>query len=253
MATSKTKMTVEEKEKSLKLEQLAAQVETAKLDLRKRKRDDRNAAEATRLDMRTKRAAAEKAETEARNAARLARMAEVEDSLNCEYFFSAVVTPDSIRSAISDLNKVSRLNPGKPLTVVLNSPGGSVIDGLALYDHIRDLSGRGHHMTVKVRGMAASMGGILLQAGDTRVVGPEALVLIHEVSGGALGRINDMEDRIAHTRRLWDRLADILSRGSKRHGKQGMTAEEIQTKAHKFDWWLDGNEAVALGFADQVG
>jgi ATP-dependent Clp endopeptidase proteolytic subunit ClpP len=235
-----------DREAKLKLKQLENSVATGTLDLKKRRRDERNAAENSKLDLRTKRAAAEKAEVETKNAKRLAALAEADDMMNGCYTFYQGVMDDSVRPALQDLNKLSRLNPGKPLTITLNSPGGSVLAGLALYDHIRELSARGHHVTVKVRGMAASMGGILLQAGDKRVVGPEALVLIHEVAAGTQGKVSEMQDRVNFSRKLWDKLAVILAKRSK------MSAEEIQEKAHKFDWWLDAEEALALGFADEI-
>ena len=115
-----------------------------------------------------------------------------------------------------------------------------------IFDHIQDLRANGHHVTVKVRGMAASMGGILLQAGDMRCVGPEALVLIHAVSSGAIGEVNQMEDRVAFTKLLWEKLSKILAKRS------SMTAEQIREKAYKFDWWLEAEEAVKLGFADAI-
>ena len=85
-------------------------------------------------------------------------------------------------------------------------------------------------MTVKVRGMAASMGGVLLQAGDTRVIGPRAMLMIHEPAGGTVGKLHDMEDRVAVTRRLWEMLADILSE------RATMSADELIEKTKKFDW-----------------
>lgn len=234
-------------EASLKLEQLRQQVEQTRLDNVRRRREERTAKQASVLDLRTKQANAEKAELDLEGARRKDALEKASDIENGEYQFCEGVNWDTVKAAIAELNKLSRRNPGKPLTVTLNSPGGSVIAGLALYDHIRDLSRRGHHMTVKVRGMAASMGGILLQAGDTRVIGPEALVLIHEVSSGTQGKVSEMQDDINFSRMLWVKLSKILAKRST------MTDEEIREKAHKFDWWLDADEAIALGFADQIG
>lgn len=100
---------------------------------------------------------------------------------------------------------------------------------------------------MKVRGIAASMGGVLLQAGDTRIIGPNAMLMIHEVAGGATGKLHDMEERIELTRRLWEKLADILAERST------MTPQELIDKTYKFDWWLDAEDAVKFGFADKVG
>jgi ATP-dependent Clp endopeptidase proteolytic subunit ClpP len=169
------------------------------------------------------------------------------DGDNREFFFCDGVNWETVRAAIVELNKLSRRFPKEGLTVTVNSPGGSVIAGLALYDHIRELSARGHHMTVKVRGMAASMGGILLQSGDTRVIGEEATVLIHEVSSGTMGKVSDMEDDLNRSKHLWDKLVKILAKKSR------LTEDEIKKKSYKFDWWLDAEETVKLGFADKIG
>lgn len=233
-------------ESQLKLEQLSLQIQQARLDLRKRLRDENNAEEASQIELRQKRALADKAVLDLETAKRIAARDQALDADNCELMFCEAVNWDTAKSAISELNKLSRRFPGKPLTVTLNSPGGSVLAGLALYDHIRELSHRGHKMTVKVRGMAASMGGILLQAGDIRIIGPEALLLIHEVSSGTYGKLSDMQDSINFSRKLWDKLLKILARRSK------LSDEEIKERSHKYDWWLDAEEAVALGFADKI-
>ncbi len=244
--SAETNTSLSQRELTLKVEQLELVIESAKLDLQKKKRDEDNAVEAARLDLRNRRAAAEKAEIDLETARRVASRDKSLDGDNHEFFFCDGVTWDTVKAAIVELNKLSRRSPKEALTVTLNSPGGSVIAGLALYDHIRELSSRGHHMTVKVRGMAASMGGILLQAGDTRVIGAEATVLIHEVSSGTSGKVSEMEDDLNRSRHLWDKLVKILARKSR------LTEQEIKDKAYKFDWWLDAEETKKLGFADEI-
>lgn len=234
-------------EAALKLEQLELQIEAARLDLQRKKRDEENAVEAAKLDLRAKRAAAAKAELDLETARRAASRDKATDADAREYTFFDGVDWETCKTGLIELNKISRRFPKEPLTVTLNSPGGSVLAGLALYDHIRELAARGHHMTVKVRGMAASMGGILLQAGDTRIVGEEAMVLIHEVSSGTSGPVSHMQDRIDFSKQLWEKLAKILAKRSR------LTVEEIKQKCFKFDWWLSAEEAVKLGFADKIG
>jgi ATP-dependent Clp endopeptidase proteolytic subunit ClpP len=234
------------KEAALKLEQLKIQVEQARLELRAKRRNDRIAAETSRLDLRNKRNIADKTELELKAAQRAEAIANCSDFENREFMFAEGVNWDSHKEAIAELSKLSRRHPGKPLTITLNSPGGSVIAGRALYDHLRDLA-KEHHITVKCRGMAASMGGILLQAGDKRIIGPESMVLIHEVSSGTVGKVGYMEDSLEFSKMLWVKLSEILAKRSK------MSAEEIRKKTHKFDWWLSAQEAVDLGFADEIG
>ena len=171
-------------------------VASAKLDLKKKKRDDKYAIESAKLDLRSKRAAAEKIEAEARSAVRNLRLAESEDSLNCEYKFLKGVTDETVTAALVELDRISRMNPGAPITITLNSPGGRVNTGQR--STITSVNQRsGDHMTVKVRGMAASMGGVMLQAGEHSSVRPRAMLIIHEPSGGTIGKLHDMEDRIA--------------------------------------------------------
>jgi ATP-dependent protease ClpP protease subunit len=187
------------------------------------------------------------------------------DEANGVYKFFDEVTEESIKKAIDALDTMSRARPKQPITIVLNSPGGLVYDGLALYDHLRALSARGHHITVVVRGMAASMGGILLQAGDTRIIGRESELLIHEVASGASGKVNEMLERVKNSEHLWVKLSKILARRSTMpvtdpnnpnvtiaNPTLEQRAESIRRKAFKFDWWLDAEEAVRLGFADKI-
>jgi len=208
-------------EADLKLRLLRAQVADAEAD-----------AEKSQLDL-------EKARRE-----RDVAMAEAQEAL--VYTFYDAVNGESVKTALAELGKWHRRFPGRPLTIILNSPGGSVIAGLALFDYIRHLRAGGHYVTVVALGYAASMGGILLQAGDRRVVGREAMLLIHEVSSGTQGKVSDMEDDVRYTGRLWDKLAKILSERSH------LTHRQIKARAKRVDWWLDASEAVKLGFADEI-
>ncbi|MBI5172730.1 MAG: ATP-dependent Clp protease proteolytic subunit [Candidatus Melainabacteria bacterium] len=198
----------------MKLQQLEAQVSIARLDLEKKERD-----------------------------AALARSTEAE---NLTFTFYDEVTDESIRPALENLGNLGRRFPGRPITVILNSPGGSVLAGLALYDYLQQLRAQGHHLTVMCFGMAASMGGILLQAGDRRIIGVNARVLIHAVSAGSIGSVYAMEDKAAFCRGLWESLKKILA------ARSSLSEEQIEERAHRRDWWLEAEEAVSLGFADEI-
>jgi len=90
------------------------------------------------------------------------------------------------------------------------------------------------------------MGGILLQAGDKRVIGSSSRVLIHEVSAGTSGNLQKMDDDVEVFKANWDKLARILAHRSH------LTVAEVKRKAFRFDWWLSAQEAVSDGFADEV-
>lgn len=156
------------------------------------------------------------------------------------------VTSDSMKACVIDLSRWSRRFPGQAMTLILNSPGGAVTHGLALYDFILKLRADGHHVTVVVLGQAASMGGILLQAGDKRVIGVSSRVLIHEVSAGTSGNVQKMDDDVENFKANWDKLAHILA------FRSFLTVAEVKRKAYRFDWWLTAKEAVADGFADEI-
>ena len=163
------------------------------------------------------------------------------------YTFIGAVGGSSVEKCMQILGRWSRRDPGCDITIVFNSPGGSVFDGLALYDELTTLKERGHKITTIARGMAASMGGILLQAGDERLVGKNAWVLVHEVSSGMRGSTTEMEEDLKFTRRLQDRCLEILAERST------LSKQQIARKWKKHDWWISADEAVDLGFADKVG
>lgn len=161
------------------------------------------------------------------------------------YTFHGGVTPKTISECMAELGIWSRESPGAPLTVIFNSPGGYVDDGIALYDYMLLLRALGHHITTVALGRAASMGGILLQAGDVRVMGPNSFLLIHEVSAGTEGKLSQMAEDIHFWKRQEDKLLKILAERST------LSVAQIRRRWHKHDWWLDADESIELGFADE--
>jgi ATP-dependent Clp endopeptidase proteolytic subunit ClpP len=162
------------------------------------------------------------------------------------YTFYARVEEESVRACMATLTSWSSKAPGAPLTIIFNSPGGAVHDGLALFDFLRHLRFTGHHLTTIALGRAASMGAVLLQAGDRRVIGSNAFVMLHEVSNGASGKVSEIEESVELSKRLQKRLLTILA------DRSTLTVQQIQRKWTRRDWWLDADEAVALGFADEM-
>lgn len=163
------------------------------------------------------------------------------------YNFFGGVDAGNTAACMDVIGNWARQNPDDHFTLIFNSPGGSVIHGLALYDFLDEIKARGASVTTIARGMAASMGGVLLQAGDERIVGRNSHVLIHEVSSLGMGKLSEMEDELKFTKRLQERLLDILAERST------MTKAQIKTKWSRKDWWLDADETVKYGFADRIG
>jgi ATP-dependent protease ClpP protease subunit len=170
------------------------------------------------------------------------------------YRFTTPVSETSVAACISTLDKWHRLDPGAAFEIIFSSPGGSVIDGLALVDHIRSLSRDGHFITIGAEGWAASMAGILLQAGDRRWIGKESWLLIHEISAGAFGNISEMEDRVAWLKRIQERVIKMfLGRAADAIGAENvMSVQKFKESWKKTDWFLDSDQAMELGFVDEV-
>lgn len=162
------------------------------------------------------------------------------------YNFVGSTSAANVQTCIEQLNVFRRTSPGQPIEIIFHSPGGSVIDGMALFDHIQLLRSEGHVITTTAIGMAASMAGILLQAGDIRVMNREAYLLIHEVSFGAGGKIGEVEDEVAFVKKIQDRVVSIFANRSK------LTKAQVRTKWRRKDWWLDSDEALALGLIDKI-
>lgn len=210
-------------------------------------------AELARAEARKASAEAEQAEADA-EVARIARDREVykrsreqaADIHHHVYRFLSDVSSGSVKSCIDELVVWSRLEPGCSIEIVFQSPGGDDVAGMALWDFLEELKRGGHHLTTIARGYAASMAGILLQAGDARAMGRESWLLIHEASFGVVGSFGEVEDRMEWVRKVQDRILDIFAQRSK------LSKAQIKRRWHRKDWWLDSDEALKLGFIDEI-
>lgn len=158
---------------------------------------------------------------------------------------------------MKQLNVWRRNDPGCEIELVITSPGGSVISGMALYDYIQTLRREGHKVTTIALGMAASMGGILLQAGDVRAMGKEAVILIHEISTVAWGKATDLIDELSLVNIFQNRILDIFAERAAEAGVNGtasdpMTRKEFAKKWNRTDWWVDSASALKWGIVDKL-
>lgn len=176
-----------------------------------------------------------------------------------EYLFSSSVYDAAVENCLNQLAVWHRQDPTCDMHIIMDSPGGSVIDGMHLFDQITAYSKRPwddsdrpkgtHSTTVTVRGYAASMAGILLQAADTRRIGPESYLMIHEVSSFAMGKIGELKDEIKFLDKISDRVADLFVQRS-----NGLTTlDDFKRNWNRTDWWLTSIEAKAHGFVDEIG
>ncbi len=162
--------------------------------------------------------------------------------------FVGSVAKDTVIATIEKLHQYSVMDPGCDITLTFNSPGGSVIDGMALFDYIRFLRGAGHKVTIIALGYAASMAGILLQAADVRVMAKGSWLLIHELAFSAGGKVGEVEDMYKFGLRLKEQAARIFVERS--GGK--LSRDVLEQKWLRTDWWLDPEEALGLGLIDEI-
>lgn len=132
----------------------------------------------------------------------------------------------------------------KPITLYINSPGGSIVDGMAIYDVIKKSSCPVHAV---VAGMAASMGAIIL-SGCTkghRATLAHGEVLLHQPLGGARGQATDIEISAKRILKMKDMLLNILAENT------GQKVEKVHEDCDR-DYWLDAEEAKAYGIIDKI-
>ncbi|MCX7868619.1 MAG: ATP-dependent Clp protease proteolytic subunit [Terrimicrobiaceae bacterium] len=132
----------------------------------------------------------------------------------------------------------------KDINIYINSPGGSVTAGLAIYDTMQFVSCDVNTYCV---GIAASMGAVLLAAGTKgkRFALPNSDIMIHQVSGGAQGQASDVERQVEFMFKLKKRLTQILARHT------GKPYEQVEKDADR-DYYMTAEEACAYGIVDQV-
>jgi ATP-dependent Clp protease, protease subunit len=159
-------------------------------------------------------------------------------------FIGEQVSDPLANYVIAQLLYLQMQDPGKDINVYINSPGGSVTAGLAIYDTMQFIS---CDVNTYCMGMAASMGAVLLAAGapGKRFCLPNAHVMIHQVSGGAQGTASDVERTVEFMYGLKRRLNGILAKHT------GKTVEEIE-RASDRDNYLKAEDAAAFGLVDRV-
>ena len=132
----------------------------------------------------------------------------------------------------------------RDINIYLNTPGGSVYAGLGIYDTMQFIHSR---VATICTGMAASMGAVLLVAGEKgmRAALPHSRVMIHQPLGGIQGQASDIEITAREILKLKDELYQIISDHS------GQTVEKIRQDADR-DYWMTAEEALNYGMIDKV-
>ncbi len=145
---------------------------------------------------------------------------------------------------IAQLLYLSSQDPEASITMYLNTPGGSVYDGLAIYDTMQYIP---NEVQTVCTGLAASMGSVLLCAGEKgkRFALPHSRIMIHQPLGGAHGQASDIEITAKEILKLKGELYQIIADHS------GKTLKQIEKDADR-DHWLTAKEAVEYGMIDNI-
>lgn len=137
-------------------------------------------------------------------------------------------------------------SPKEPITLYINSPGGSVTAGLAIKNTMDYVKCPVHTVGI---GMCASMGAFLLASGEYghRIVLPDTTIMIHQVLGGTQGQVTDMEIRVNFSKSLKEKLTRYLSEYTK-----GQTSYEEMYNACERDNFLTAEKALEMGLIDEI-
>jgi ATP-dependent Clp endopeptidase proteolytic subunit ClpP len=148
-------------------------------------------------------------------------------------------------SAVDFVAELAQINGD--LEVHINSPGGDVFDGLAIYNSLAQRPG---NVTTVVDGLAASAASFIAQAGTTRVIAPGAMMMIHDASGACMGNAGDMRELADLLDKVSDNLAAIYADRSGRAAGPGNGSTWRDTM--RAETWYTADEAVAAGLVHRV-
>jgi ATP-dependent Clp protease, protease subunit len=159
-------------------------------------------------------------------------------------FLGSAIDDDVANAVVAQLLFLAAEDPDKDIQMYINSPGGSVSAGLAIYDTMQHIKPDVSTMCV---GLAASMGAVLLTAGaqGKRYALPNSEIMIHQPLGGARGQASDIQIHAEHIIKTRQRLNRILSERS------GQPLETVENDTDR-DRFMSADEAKAYGLIDEV-
>lgn len=145
---------------------------------------------------------------------------------------------------VAQLLHLANEDPNADISLYINSPGGSVYDGLAIYDTMQFIK---PDVATYGIGLQASMGAFLLSSGvkGKRFVLPNSRVMIHQPSSGTSGKISDQEITLRESLRLKKLLNEILAKNT------GQKLAKIEKDVDR-DYWMDAKEAMQYGLVDKI-
>ena len=154
------------------------------------------------------------------------------------------VDAESCAVVIRGLLHLQRQDPTMPITLYINSPGGSISDGMAIYDTMKYIK---CDVSTICIGMAASMGAFLLSGGTKgkRYALPNAEIMIHQPSGGSQGQATDMKIVAEHILKTKARMNRLMAEHT------GQPVEKVEADTER-DNWMTAEEAKAYGLIDEI-
>ena len=159
-------------------------------------------------------------------------------------FLGEEVNETTASLVVAQLLFLESEDPNKDIQLYINSPGGMVTAGMAIYDTMQYVKCDVSTMCI---GMAASMGAFLLSSGTKgkRIALPNAEIMIHQPSAGTQGKVTDMEIDVEHFLKIKQRLNKILSENT------GKPVEQVKADSER-DHWMIAEEAREYGLVDKV-
>lgn len=155
------------------------------------------------------------------------------DPIGYDYWDDSGVTAKRISAALRSLD-------GADVVVNINSPGGDVFEGLAIYNLLREYKG---HVTVRILGVAASAASFIAMAADEIQIARAGFFMIHNAWTGLWGNRNDLRETADFLEQIDDTIADIY------HVRSGLSMDELKADMDK-ERWINGRDAIDSGFAD---
>ena len=159
-------------------------------------------------------------------------------------FLTGEITDEVANSIVAQLIFLEGKDPDKDISLYINSPGGSVSAGLAIYDTMNFIK---CDVTTICVGLAASMGAFLLSSGakGKRFALPNSEIMIHQPLGGAKGQASDIEIQANHIKRIKQKINKVLSEQS------GQPLEKVEKDTDR-DYYMTAPEALEYGLIDKI-
>lgn len=168
--------------------------------------------------------------------------------MNRQVFLNGEINSSSVRDIIFKIISINHedadipKNEREPIKLFINSPGGSVYDGFALIDTIRNSTTPVHTIAL---GSAMSMGMLIYSVGHKRYVGEYSTLMFHDVSSAVADKLETIRDRVGELNRIQAMICSVVVNNSK------IPMEQLASKLYqREDWYISAQEAINYGLAD---